>query len=210
MRTEQVSIYTFEELSEAAKEKARDWYREGALDHDWYDSVYDDADRIFKILGIESAKPVQLVNGATRWEPAIWFSGFASQGDGACFEGTYRYAKGSARAIKRYAPKDEELHRIADGLTAIQKRHRYTVSAALKHSGHYYHDRTVDIDVDWEGESYTNQAADAEEVRELLRALMRWIYRQLEAEHDYQLSDKYVDETIDANEYEFTADGRRA
>lgn len=32
MRTETVTIYKFDELSDRAKEKARDWYREGALD----------------------------------------------------------------------------------------------------------------------------------------------------------------------------------
>ncbi len=45
-------IYKFDELSERAKEKARDWYREGALDYEWWDSVYEDAKAIgLKIKG---------------------------------------------------------------------------------------------------------------------------------------------------------------
>jgi hypothetical protein len=51
------------------------------------------------------------------------------------------------------------------------------------------------------------ESEDAKTVRELLRDLMRWIYRTLEAEHDYQLSDENAAETIEANEYEFTASG---
>lgn len=39
---------------------------------------------------------------------------------------------------------------------------------------------------------------------------MRWIYRALEAEYEYQDSDGQVDETIKANEYEFEEDGSRA
>jgi hypothetical protein len=34
MRTEQVTIYTFDELNDAAKDKAREWYRKN-LDYPW-------------------------------------------------------------------------------------------------------------------------------------------------------------------------------
>lgn len=205
MRTETVSIYTYDELSDQAKAKARDWYRgdDGGLDYEWFDSVYEDAARIFKILGIDAN-----MNGKN---PCIWFNGFWSQGDGACFEGTYSYAKGSARAIKRYAPEDEELHRIGRELMEVQKRHGYKITARLTSMDRRYsHDRTIAIDVDWPDESYVSQSADAELVRDLMRSLMRWIYRTLEAEHDYLTSDEHVEETIRANEYEFTADGARA
>jgi len=41
-----VLIYQFDELSAKAKEKARDWFRNGALDYEWWESVYEDAERI--------------------------------------------------------------------------------------------------------------------------------------------------------------------
>lgn len=48
------TVYKFEELSPRAKERARDWYRQGALDYDWWDSVYEDAGRIgLKITGFD-------------------------------------------------------------------------------------------------------------------------------------------------------------
>jgi hypothetical protein len=51
---------------------------------------------------------------------------------------------------------------------------------------------------------------DAEEgVAEALRDLARWLYRQLERAYDYAVSDASVDEPILANEYTFTAAGRR-
>jgi uncharacterized membrane protein len=56
MRTETTTrnIYTFEELSDKAKEKARDWWREGALDIDWWESTYEDAENIgLKITGFD-------------------------------------------------------------------------------------------------------------------------------------------------------------
>ena len=52
--THTVISYKFEELSPKAKEKARDWFREGALDYDWWDSTYEDAASIgLKITGFD-------------------------------------------------------------------------------------------------------------------------------------------------------------
>lgn len=39
MRTETINIYTFDELSDAAKEKAREWYRNGMEYFWWNDSL---------------------------------------------------------------------------------------------------------------------------------------------------------------------------
>lgn len=44
--TVETKVYKFAELSDEAKNKARDWFREGALDYDWFDSVYEDAKSI--------------------------------------------------------------------------------------------------------------------------------------------------------------------
>ncbi|CAB4213043.1 hypothetical protein UFOVP1444_53 [uncultured Caudovirales phage] len=46
MQIIETKVYTFDELSDSAKDKARQWYREGALDHEWWDCTYDDAKTI--------------------------------------------------------------------------------------------------------------------------------------------------------------------
>ncbi len=46
MRTEVIKIYKFDELSEEAKEKAREWWRNGALDDEWWKFVYEDAENV--------------------------------------------------------------------------------------------------------------------------------------------------------------------
>ena len=48
----ETTVYRLDELSEVAKEKARAWYREGAFDHDWFEFIYDDFERICAILGL--------------------------------------------------------------------------------------------------------------------------------------------------------------
>ena len=54
MRIQEVKIYRFDELSDGAKEKARDWWREGLGCDEWWDSVYEDAERVhLKITGFD-------------------------------------------------------------------------------------------------------------------------------------------------------------
>lgn len=200
MRIETVSreLYTFEELSEAAKENARDWYREGLyMDNFEFECVTDDAKEIAALMGIDIDN--------------IYWSGFASQGDGACFEGTYAYKKGSVKAVKEYAPLDEELHRIVKALAAVQKKSFYKLEATVKQSGRYYHAYSTDVEVYHNEDRYHRDIGEAEdEIKEALRDFMDWIYKQLDSQNDYINSNEYIDENIIANEYEFTQDGRRA
>ena len=207
----ETTVFGLEELSEEAKEKARDWYRQGAFDHDWYWAVYEDFERICEILGVSLATvPVRLYGGGSRRKPCIWFSGFASQGDGACFEGDYSYARRCASAIRGYAPKDEELHRIADALAAIQWRNFFQLSARISHRGRYYHEYIMAIGVQRDSPGYQDMTASAEDdVSEALRDLARWLYGKLEDESDYLTSEAVVDEAIVAHGYSFTEQGER-
>ncbi|HFU8959512.1 TPA: antitoxin of toxin-antitoxin stability system, partial [Escherichia coli] len=87
------TVYTLDELScPAAREKARDWYRQYHADSNWYENVYEDFREVCNIFGISLRQRVfRLSNGRFMEEPCIWFSGFCSQGDGACFEGRWHW-----------------------------------------------------------------------------------------------------------------------
>lgn len=194
-------VYKFDELEPQAKETARQWFRDGQLDYDWYDFIYEDAERIAAILGIElDRKPRN--NPKAHAEPAIWFSGFYSQGDGACFDGRYSYAKGAPKAIRAYAPTDTELHRIADELQSVQRKNWYKLTATTKHRGHYYHSGCMAVDVDG-----AHNGDNEEILIVLLRDFADWIYRALEKECEWLQADEQVDDSIRANEYEFDESG---
>jgi hypothetical protein len=207
----ETTVYRLDELSDAAKEKARAWYREGGFDYDWFESVYDDFESIAEILGLRlKTRVVRLYGGGTRQKPCIWFSGFSSQGDGACFETSYSYRKNAPCRIRDYAPQDAELHRIADALQVTQRRNFYQLNAEASHRGRYYHEHCMAISVERDSPTCQDMTADAEEaVIEALRDLARWLYRQLEQEYEYQTSDAVVNEAIIANEYTFTETGHR-
>jgi hypothetical protein len=208
-RTKTITLFTFDELSDTAKEKARNWWRVGEAIDGADSYTIEDAAQVAELLGINlRTHPIKLANGETRYEPSIWWSGFSSQGDGACFEGSYRYRAGSVVSIKDHAPNDAKLHEIAEGLAQLQYAHQNAIRATVKHiDHHYYHENTTEIEVfnDLDPDAITADTEDA--VRELLRDFMRWIYRQLEADYDYRMSDENVDDSIQANRYEFTEDG---
>jgi hypothetical protein len=196
IKTETKTVYTLAELEGTARETALNKLAEWATSDDfWHESVIDDAKTIGALMGIEIKD--------------IFFSGFSSQGDGACFTGTYSYKKGALKAVKEYAPQDAELHRIAAELQKIEARNFYRLTASItKRSHHYSHDRTVEVDTD-EG-NIPADMGDKGELAETLRDYMQWIYKRLEDEYEYQTSEEQLLEMAEANGYEFTEDGRIA
>ena len=90
-------------------------------------------------------------------------------------------------------------------------------SFKVKHRGHYSHEYETQFDVslgdtldNLEGITQEKYDAVADDLVGAARDLMRWIYRQLEAEYDYQMSDEAIDESIQCNEVEFNEDGSQA
>ena len=195
-----VTAYKFFELSPEAKKTALAKMADINVDYpEWYENYFDDYRTIGKIIGIDIEE--------------IYFSGFSSQGDGACFDGHYEYAKNSVKKIKAYGPTDKKLHFIAENLFTLQKENRWRIGANIRHSGHYYHAFCTDIDVSLrDKDGYFNDYDDCskeitEQTKILLRDFMNWIYRSLEKEYEYLTSEKSIIESIEANDYDFTIEG---
>jgi len=211
--TKEYTIYKFEELSDRAKEKARDWWRSCENDDFQTDFIFEDAERVGALFGIEiDRRTYKTYGGGTGSAPTIYYSGFSSQGDGACFEGDYAYKKGGLKALLQEiggeSKGDKELIRIASALQDIQKKNFYRLTARMRHSGHYQHSGCMSVDVD--GMSYDGWNIDTEaDIRQLMRDFADWIYRQLEEEYYWRMEDEQVDEAITCNEYTFDINGKR-
>lgn len=223
MRIKETKVYTFDELSDHAKEKARDWFREGHLDYEWWESIYDDAATIGAILGLDlNQKPVKLMNGSIRYDPEIYFSGFYHQGSGSSYGATWDASKVQpAKALADHAPQDKELARIHSVLIRLAQENP-ELYATVKPNGDNW--LTIDVthgetrdelinNLDYKSAEYDKEnAADGEREKTLTEALKdfnHWIYKQLQSEYEWQNADEQVDESIHANEYEFTEDGER-
>ncbi len=211
MQTIQTNVFTFDELDERAKERARDWWREANAGETFqFKYIIDDAAEVLKILGFElKTRDIPLMSGKTRAEVCIYWSGFCSQGDGASFEARYKYKSGSAQAVRAYAPKDERLHKIADRLQAIQKSFFYKLFADIFTRGNYTHEYAMQINADYEKDE-TRDISEAEaDILECARDLARWIYKNLDEQNDYMNENEYIDECLITNEYTFTETGKR-
>lgn len=197
MRIVKTKVYKYEELSDSAKQRAREWYLEGGLCYDWWDDSYEYFCRVAEILGIEIS--CRQGRGAE-----IYFTGFYCQGSGSSFVGTYRYVKGAVAKIKQYAPQDEVLHRIAQALQDVQRRHFYRLEANVSSRRDYM----ISVEVYNSDDRYRDIRDAEDEVRDLMNDFNDWMFKHLEDEYEHLTSDEVVEESIIANEYEFDEDGR--
>lgn len=222
-RTIEVELYQFNELEDDAKEKAREWYRSlQGTDTFWSETVIDDADTALALCGffIHRAR-------GSRVTPAIYFSGFWSQGDGACFEGSWHPESIDVEKIRTEYPaqyerdgvthqceSNTELLRIAEESARLSTLDPAgLVSWTCKPDLSSSHENSVRFDYNDERneDDDGNMPEDIEDAhKQNARDAMRWVYRNLEREWEWFNSDEQVDESIRANGYEFTKEGKRA
>lgn len=205
MTTKTVNLYDFNELSESAKEKARDWWR-SCNDGDafWSECTIDEAKEQGRNMGLDIDN--------------VYFRGFFSQGDGACFEGTwYACDVKTGETAKDWgdSPATKEIRRIAAEFEETAKNFP-NASFRVKHSGHYSHEycTTFDVSLGEEEDNLENLSQEEwsraeSDLITTARDYMRWIYRQLEKEYEYQNSDEVIDELLESNGYTFRKDGER-
>lgn len=205
MTTKTVTLYLFNELSDSAKEKARNWWREGSMDDCyWSESTLDEAKEQAVNMGLDIDK--------------IYFRGFSSQGDGACYVGKWHACDVKAGETAKDwgdSPATKEIKRIAESFKEFAKEFPES-SFSVTHSGHYSHEYCTNFDIslgqsqdNLEGFTRDDWNAAESNLIEIARDYMRWIYKQLETEYDYQNSDECVDEIIINNDYSFLEDGTR-
>lgn len=215
MRTIETTVYKFAELpTEKAKERARQWYREHNLDYDWWEYTYDWYANILAALGV---CPKQKPTGRKKnkdgvmvnvYGPAFYFSGFWSQGDGASWEGDYHYRTGWRKLLAKETS-DKDLFLIGEKLQDIQKRNMYQLRARVYTRGHYSHSNTMHMDQLWrdDDKGVVEYFSTETEVLRIFRDLADWLYARLEEEYDHLQSDEVVDESMEANGYEFEENG---
>lgn len=197
-------LFSFDELSDAAKERARDWYR-SCTDETDFSCEIDEFVTIGEAIGITfDTHEVQLMSGKTRRDPNVYYSVGYCQSDCASFEGTYDYQPDACLKLREINNDDTwKPLQIAMALARIQADNAFGLRAVIK--GDDY--PSVDV-IDRRNEDRDVSAAE-EEIKELMRDLARYLYQQLRDQSDYLYSAEAVDESIEANEYTFDEEGNR-
>ena len=203
MRTVELKLYKFDELSKEVQDKVLSKNRDINVHHDWHEFIIED--------WINETIPSKGFD-ATR----IYYSGFWGQGDGAMFEYD--------------GIKDDLLHKFLDTmligtepLSPMRKQwilNNIYVSAKGRHSGYYNHEKCCSHSIYWEISNtdinhlpnfsqWLESFADDFEafVIEEYEYICRELYRALEKEYDYFILDEQVVETLRVNDYDFTEEG---
>lgn len=166
MRTETkiIHVYKFSELDPATQDKAIDRLYDLNVDHDWYEFVYEDAERIgAKITGFD-----------------------LDRGQSIDFELVSQIYKVMAAILNEHG-KDTDTHKLA-----VQ----YGIALGA-------------IPSDSEGEHNEDDQEAIETLTTEFTQQLGECYRiMLQREYDYQTSCEAIIETIEANDYEFTEDGK--
>ena len=180
MREMTTMVYSFNELSEEAQERALNAFRCINVEYDWWDGAYDTICTAGRLLGLDIGD--------------IHFDT-----DSYCiFNADYEYVRGAAKAVKAEFPQNTDLHKIASELQALQKRHFYSLSCAVTKG------RTTNRYSCFRfGEDY-----ECEDLGDIIDDFAHWARILLRDEYEYLTSDDAVKETIEANGYEFTEAGK--
>lgn len=214
-RTITAMAYTFDELSEEAKENARNWWRE-SID-DWWTDIYHDIQTLGEIIGISfDTRTVRLMNGESRRVPAFTFDLDRNRHFG--FSGTYSYQRGWKEKAKAEYGKDVFVPEKASHRLATFLREWDSLQASIQKPAFY--GLTCDFDAKGGGihvtgyhyipaQDYTNttNADQDSDLEELLELFQSQAIDMLESEWNWINADDYIDENIRGNDYEFDEEG---
>ena len=195
----------FNALTKRQRDEILDKNRHWNVEHtEWWDVVYDDFKHDMSAIGIEVER--------------MYFSGFSSQGDGACFEGRVFSWGDFLKSVGYSCP----------ALIALAENSWFF---KVSHKGHYYHENCTSFSYDMtspddfsepEMDEFINmfspyntdiqnaafvailQEYDSnklyDEFEKEFKRHMRALYNRLEADYDSLTSDKSVLEALHAND----------
>ena len=201
MKIVEIKTYKFDELSKESQDVAIEHFRQ------WIGEVDDSGQFVIEMWEEELAEK--------GFEDAkIYYSGFWSQGDGACFDADVNWKQ----FIKFY--KLEEKYKE---LMEYAKEYEMTFSIhSTGFSNHYSHSKTRYVELENIEPDYgmdNKETAKSKEMEILAQnlegeieatryELSEELYKELEAAYEETQTDEYVIDGIKANDYDFTEDGK--
>lgn len=211
MRQETVNVYQYDELSDDAKEKARQWWL----------SV-DDSESINEMVDIVIVPALETIGFNN---PKVFYCISYCQGDGACFTASsidtdtfIRFCLGRLDTttvdwLFKTCWQNFDNHRL-DWLQSVGVLDEYSLSVSRSIGSNFYsHEGTATIDCcgGYNVPESIDKVVDefVETANELRRELSQAIFAALLKEYEFQTSDDIVAENIVANEYEFDEFGNR-
>lgn len=208
--SEDKKSYTFDELSPEAKKNAIDSNRDYAESYDWFDPIIEGFTEEMEEIGVTDID--------------CYFSGFYSQGDGACFTGKVNDNKTFLKAIGinytsvglgNRAPRkfDAALESIADNIYITIERngsrgyHHNTIFANVEVDGD--EEIQLDLGLGMIIDINLNDVCERIEptITDWARENSKRLYKNLEKYHDELQSDESIANDLSLSGNEFDEEG---
>lgn len=181
----------FEQLPKEVRERVLEEHRDINVDYDWAELIIDDFKEEMKSFGISVS--------------VVYWSGFWSQGDGACFEGSISDMStllNSVDALKSYANIIDIQEIVMSWTSRGNHCHEHTLRFELY--DHRYEpdgDEPADV-IKRTLVRYDNSRIDGleKDIAEWVREQCRALYTNLEEEYEYRTSDEQIIETLEADD----------
>ena len=190
------TVYTIQELKNnypEAYKKAIEKNSDINTAFEWYDFIEEDYIAQLEKIGFYDVK--------------IQFSGFWSQGDGACFIGKWYKDRADLNKIdleEIYSPEIKNLYYSLLDLT-----NSYMDSCfSLTDSGRYYHENSMHIDGEACTENGESVEFDFDPILSECKSIACEIYRSLEEDYEHLTSEPVILETLQCNNYYFDLSGK--
>ena len=203
MRTIELKIYEFEELPKEVQSRVINDLSDINTDYEWYDGEFAYWKEKLEEFGFMT--------------PEIFFSGFCSQGDGACFNCKSIDLEKAWKFFKiDMAKQDNWIHRKLQVHEAwlYDYLYNYVTFEIQCVNSRYSHENSQTVcsycykPVSGVLDKFYTEFEDW--LEDFRRGLCMEIYRNLEDEYNHLISEDAVKDTILANGYEFYPDGKIA
>ena len=213
------TTYTYQQLTDEAKEKVKQWWYEHGAEYDWWDDTYED----FKRDGYELGFVIDKMN----------FTGFYSQGDGACWEGQIDVATWLKTHTEDSIARDAWRALIAEDFcdkhfSIHTKNNHYSHSNTMTCVGWDWVDANGEEDYLYLTKPSIFQGMHYKELHNLIRSTdfpytdpndieqagfesakeyADELYKRLREEYEYLTSEESLIESCEANDWQFNEEG---
>ena len=180
MREIMVKVYKFAEFSDDAKERAINALRYINVEFNWYEDTFDTIRTAGTLVGLDIDR--------------IYFDT-----DLYCiFNADYEYVRGAVKAVRNEFPWADDLCQVAKDLQDLQRRRFYSLRCEVSSQRVSNSYRCFRF-----GEDY-----ECDALGDILDDFAHWARILLRDEYEWLTSDEAIREMIEANEYEFTEEGK--
>lgn len=196
MKTITVNLYAFDELSDKAKERARDWWRSCDDEFPWQ--------RDFEntVKTIENSFDVEFDNiGPYEYNP-YW-------NDKNDYRDTYKMPFGRAvayinnnfdfKVLKSARDYSGSVRRVGCALAKKCYTDNFLTGYCADYVIHESYKKFVEF-----GRKYPGAT-----LSDFFDILARGLRDEIESDYDYMQTDEYIDDVLTINNYEFTEDGKK-